>query len=868
MLNALPRLVLALVVLGNTACVVLAAPTYKVEMADPKEALPRKLVEDGPRFVWVAHEGFKPLSHPPRAAGQVPPVSGAPGLEFMEMCGCAAVWQGKSTYFLLTKGAEDTDSFHHLGWVDANRVVKQASALTGATPIFQKAIIVNTVESTAEAVAKGRLVLDVPMLLGPEKNAKPVPRFNLSNIYFIYADSNPLNEREGYYLLGTKARFDAYAASLDTKETPRDQRVALRAVRCWVPKERVCRWDTREGIEWDALATWPRTEDRGGQRRTTEGKIYYTRDDALKAAKGGQVTPLFQERFQLTTYESILPLKSSIFPQPWAFEGTERISIPFRHDRQRYPLVPTAGTKDDLTLLKRGRLLKVGVAGDFVDAGGKPIASREDIEELRRVIRQFTEVGRTEILFVLDNTSSMDRYLLEAAKTIEKIVESVRKDRSREIYLGLVFYNDTPSGVRFNPDEQPVDVSHARLRKAGTPEADQLIKRIRELAEKKQLIKASGDAREQVFTGLKRGIQEAHFSTYARKIVVLIGDRGDHDRDVDQKESRRTRQAEKEVVRFLLPKDQTPIELYAIQTVDPTTGNADVTAFHKQVETIIELCNDQLKVQFGDKDLQVKDIKGGKYYYLRDPTEITDHILHRYSKLVTLASDLEEQINNLYLGQWDGANVGPRLRQLIEEKCRRNGLRPDLLEKLIESGGAQVFSYGYLWENGPEGVPQTRLRLLTHKDELQDLINLLTALEPEERRRVRGFGKNDRESILKRLVGTVTGDPEEKSFEKVKLKALGMKARSPLLKRCEKDIEFNPRVIQELLEVYHKRRKLEDALNNQVREYHSERIPTALGGMVTVWYERENKESVQRSFFIGGDKSLIWYWLDYQEEWP
>src|SRR4051812_4828049 len=89
-----------------------AADRIEVEMPNPKDKLPRGLVEEGkgPSYVWVAHEGFRPLKVPPRVGeDQSPQPSGAGPLKFLEMCGCAAIWQGAGTmYYLLAKGDEGT----------------------------------------------------------------------------------------------------------------------------------------------------------------------------------------------------------------------------------------------------------------------------------------------------------------------------------------------------------------------------------------------------------------------------------------------------------------------------------------------------------------------------------------------------------------------------------------------------------------------------------------------------------------------------------------------------------------------------------------------------------------------------------------
>jgi hypothetical protein len=767
-------------------------------MPDGKD-LPKRLL-DRHNYVWVAHDGYLPLRAP--SAKSEP--SGATALEFMELCGCVAEWQSDSRYLLLTKGKPGTDRFRHLGWVDARRVVVNPFALQGPTRIYRKAMVVNTVESIKE----GKKVREAPVLLGPDAKAKPASTFRLFNIYFIYADSYPPSPMQGFYLLGTAPQFDENRAFEDA-EVPR------RVVLGWVPKSRICHWDTREALEWDHPSTRPEAADK---RRRTPGRVYRTREDAIKALDGHSVDPLFEE----------------------VFDG-QGVSKPVPYDRMRFPLVPIRGSDDELKTAEGGELQKVGVVAGFVNDQGQMVATIEEIEDLQRKLRRVQdEVRVTEVLFVIDDTASMDVWFKPAGDTIQRIIDSVRADKKRKVRIGLTYYNDIPNKKKIQDLDKAVKTWP--LVDADSPQAAAMVKDLREIHQ----VQDGGDAREQVFHGLKRGIEDARFQRYSRKIVVLIGDMADHDTDADGKHT-----AERAVVRKLVPEDQSPIEFYAIQVIDPDKNGADAKGFQTQMQTIIKLFDEELE------KIGLKESKKGVYVQLSESKEVCDHILARYKQLARQATEFEEQLAALQRGQWDGTRIAPELERILKDK--------DIdLDKLRKSAGLQLFHYGYIWENSRAGVPQTRVKLLVSDGELEKLLEPLRQLQSPELEK-----QPTAETLARVLVGSATGEQADKnaSFESARLKAYGLKVQSPLLKRSLRETRFDFDAQQELRVIYRKRQMLEEARNNLASTYQARKRLTPSGEELTVW-EKSDPKPRERRFYLSGDRSTIWYWLDYDEEWP
>ena len=275
--------------------------------------------------VWVAYEGFHLKKSPLNNSDN----SGYEALQYMEHFEVSYVYQGEDQiYYLLSRGlAED---FKNLGWVPQKYTCFYQSQQT-SNNIYKKALIVNSLDQ----ITKQRKVEPIPVRLAPTLEAPVIDPLRLYNIYSVYSDTNPKDPTKGYCLLGSDY---AFKPDYNSKTNPK---VPAETVNGWVSKENLCFWDTREGLEWDVKST---KESLGELRRTTPGKIFDSRKNAIKNAIGENVKPLFVEKFDV-----------------------KNESIPLQHYSSRFPIIPL-NNEEQILIPEFGRLFKIVIFLTFEDA--------------------------------------------------------------------------------------------------------------------------------------------------------------------------------------------------------------------------------------------------------------------------------------------------------------------------------------------------------------------------------------------------------------------------------------------------------------------------------------------------------------------
>ena len=364
-------------------------------------------------------------------------------------------------------------------------------------------------------------------------------------MFFVYGDTNPADEKSGYILLGNDIQF-SYGKALTDDDEPR------RVIQGWVDKRRVCLWRTREAVRWDTKPT-----------RNTPVQAYLTEADAKKAEDGTKV--------ETEVSEVLVEVEKKLQPPAW------------EDYRMRYPVLPLRQDKDgDVPYFvgdKNNILRRIAVVGDLVDDEGKLLVTGAKMTDIQlKIDRIQKEINTTEIMFVIDDSESMDVWFKPAAAIIQQLVENSQADtQGGTLKIGFTFYSDVPINDR---------KTEADLRKAivqvpfasATSEAMQ--KAIKELANHER--RAGYDPREQLFLGLHMALDDPGWSPDARKILIVLGDMGDHDTN-----PRKDNAAEKAIVEKLAPKGQSPIEFFAIQLNSP--NDADGKAFIEQTEKIAEL---------------------------------------------------------------------------------------------------------------------------------------------------------------------------------------------------------------------------------------------------------------------------------------
>lgn len=798
--------------------------------------------EDGkvpPQLFYVAYEGLRPRELPQAGAAEVEP---ARPIRFMEAYPWAADYQdGAEGYILLVKTNQAGDKvLDWIGWVNKKYLVMQRRAqFNRYNRIYRKAMIINSVESQ---IKEKRFVDTIPVRLAPLDSGRPRATYRLFSLFYVFGQA------DGFVLLGSSPEFDPDS----------DPDAPFKTVLGWMPKERVSIWNTREAIEWDTPSTSAATE----LRSIPQGRLYVSTDLRSLTPRPRRSRPgrIFEEpRFAYAALKNSDSREGSIFSEAFTFQGE---SIPLRDLREmRFPVFDWNGTPEYPRLTESANeLLKVGVKGSFVTEEGKQISPSE-IDRIQEGIRSInSQLGSAEIIFVIDDTQSMRDWFTAVADVYDEIVGLVLKESGRQVKIGVTYYNDNEDGK--NPN--PVVVNRlSDARKQGAQEA----RKVRE-----HLYVSGGLPREMVFDGLKKAVRESGLSpTVARKIVILIGDMGDHSNENDPAHARQVAQA------FLEKAKEAPVEFFPIQVIDPdnTPNKIDSRAFKKQMQTILK----ELK-QSEDHYYSLKLNEGDKVTE-EHRRRLREIIRKRYDEMTLQVRRWRETLDEYERGNWDNTRIDPELEKILKD----NGVE---LDQLRRARGFQVFREGYVWRRTPhqEETYQIRDRLLVNDKDINVLLKILEAVTSKDPNRPKV------KDLVARLVETQVGDNRisaedaqdlrgklksgEITVDEIIDKATGMKVRNPFLTRKLKDLNDDRFTEKELHELRYKKMILEGVLagkENRFEEY----TRTEGGFEKRYWHQIVPGKEVDREFRMGGldvagkleeAKRVRWYWIDLIEEWP
>jgi hypothetical protein len=766
-------------VLGLAGVVLGQSPPRESAITMPRRGMtmPRSFLTDKetghPRTVWVAYQDYRLRA---AADGSEVVARGVAATRFMELFHVAAehATDGVS-YLLLARPAPDRKSFGApAGWIDAQYVVPRPGAeVDPATNAPRRVIVVNTVRSLQRA-SEGKL--DAVMTrLAPDEKAASGRRIELPSLVFRYGKAGD------YVLVGAAPALDAAAKGSES------------TVWGWVLEEYALGCDSRMAVEWDRASTVAGP----GPRRAPAGRVFRSREDAYARSRG-DLRPLFEEQ---------------------ADEQGASIGLP--PDAPRFPVLPypADGGPAEVDLDTSNELLRVGALGAFLTAGGLK-RTRQEIEGVRSQIDATKlQLARTkQILFVVDDTGSMGKHFGPVARTIEGIVRDATRNDEREVQVAVAFYNDDPGGI-------PPGYVTMPFRDART-EGERVIADLR--AHK---VTDGGDFPEMVFRGLEEAVKAAGFGQRANasRLVFLIGDHGDHANPDDPAHT-----AERRVADILLRTAPDPIELAAVQVVNPDSDfteyntekkRADAKkaaqAFRTQMKTIGRLMNEAPSAQ-GRTLATYTDLT-------RSGADLTRVLDLRYDVLKKREEELAGALKRLQAIEYP-TKVGPELEQILRERK----VPPEQLE---EMRGLRVGHDGYVWRwvsgevpaPGRPGVPQVRLVALYRAGELREFVRLLDTILLA--------GRPDAEVLaaLRAKVG------EDRSFQQVFLLPLGLEAHSRLLVRPPK--KLGPTLAAEEAGKVRLRRDRLQAL-----------LRTAPAG-------------AGRFFHLNGGGEL-WCWVDVEEELP
>ena len=346
-------------------------------------------------------------------------------------------------------------------------------------PIHRKAMLVNQLEDSG---GMRGLTEKVAFLDRPDARGGPIDSRALFSIYYIFA------ETPTHFLLGREPRV---------KDWIGDKKDLLG----WVPRQRVCQWNTREAVEFNK------------------------RD--LRLRKRTQPCRIFLEADQLQAYLETADEKKV---PPVAVEDTSLTE--WRFDQSRFPLVE-APAGPSVKHVGGNTLYRVGFIGDvFRQAarGSQRVATAQQIEDLRAKVETLQQrLATIQLCFIIDGTFSMDPWIKTAANAVNKIIIGVNNRVRRQLKISVNFYRssrDRPKEVEFHGFR---DAADARLLLdnaepfGGGDEHEEMFAAICRRLEKKDADKPATEAGETA--------EPMAFDPNAVKVLVLIGDDGNDPND-------------------------------------------------------------------------------------------------------------------------------------------------------------------------------------------------------------------------------------------------------------------------------------------------------------------------------------------------
>jgi hypothetical protein len=837
-------LCLPLVALGLALLPGEARPRTEIKHPDgplPKALLtnPASDVPDEPLRVWLAYEGYRPHVLPDTSSARV---KLAKPLKFMQSFHVAST-RNEQNFHLLVTSANGKDVTDYVGWVPGRYLVRSKSAeLDPDTGLTRKVLVVNTRESLGTDLKEVR-IRHAP-LASAEGRDEPQ---RLYTTMFVFG------EADGFVLVGDSSGFRT-----------RDDRYAAEAVMGWLPRNRVAIWNTREALEWDHESTlepkdrphYLKGVDRPTRpkRRTARGQIYETVEKAKKALEDPSVPGIFVE----DAFKEDAELKLGYPISPRLAPKAPRFPVLRRLEKERDAVA--------------GDLFEVGGIGGLYDGKGNLVLSAAGVVQLKDALDSVrSQSAQTDILFVIDDTESMDKWFPVVARTVRRVTDLARENK-RKVRVAYTFYNDTNGGgdpkkvIKTSPLKDVARSGEAIAKEVATHKRGK-----------------GGDPHEMVFRGILEGVQKAGFSPKARKLVVVIGDCG----DITGKHANPDRlRADPEyakkynvkaIVEALVPDNlgpKTAIEFYAIQVIDPSKSEA-AGDFKTQMQEIAELHTERLRAlrKKLSPDFDEKKLRPLAGYF--DPkenrgTSVETVLAGRYTRLLQEEKDLEGQIERLKKGQWLTTGLTPEMERLIDLELKRRGVKVSLSE-LRHSGGLQLFQTGFVWEKTRDGLPQVRRRVFLNGGELEELVSFLSKLDTKE-------GENL--PLYALLAGVIERqandrdikDPERRkklALKDVLKKSMGLAFRNSLMNKSLGSLRAGKGFLQdgEYHALLHSRDLLKDVFDGKACDYAVTKVERA--GQQFRKYARAGKARDEpRSFHIGKDQAVKWYYLDYMREWP
>ena len=786
----------------------------------PTEVARTKL---GATPAWVAHGGKKFLAEPGKAA-----TSDAPAAKYMESYYLAAgdpdpkepktilpltAKVGEKSFVMLVK-ADGERVTKHVGWVavDEPALLREPKCLD-KRKVNRKAMVVNSLEMVANRTPSARYYL-APNEEQPKSDVK------LFVVYFVYA------EAPDYLLLGTDPRF-----------TP-GLHVPEQVVLGWMKKDRLCEWDTREGLAFE-----PRTL----VGRKVPGDVFKDEEAALSGKAPPEkilVTervPKKSEAWKAVSSDTFTKMYLAAVNSPDLEKKKEALVWAEQQDSQnrlmRWAVLDSYPVDDNV-------LHKIGVAGtvtSFDDVSG--LQERAELRERVESIQD--QVNQIDIMFVLCDGTPMTTWL----KQMEFVTKHVIENRAgiQRLRVGVLLYNDTKD------PEIKLPLPLRELRADENYLKSPLMKALQFVPRKTE---SNTSPVHQALIEAAIRLRESPKHTW--RLIVLCGHNGSPAADA------RAGDVADELVGN---GTRLPIEVLAIHMKGNANAGDTVANFKSQLDEIKAL-------------VEKRTAKGASPAVFKYAEFASDddapRALAEVKTTFNTIRDNQSKLNNKLKGLRRGESI-------VVGEAREDGYFRTVLMKrygfteadIKMLGEQELFGIGYVWKRA-NGHDQVRYEVLTKESEIRDVIRALGAMKAKVN--PAASFKDLMRAGASQLVTAQTGDRRDDSkplddeeMDRILEKEYGLNFQSALFKSARgTDTKIEKEHYQKFERIFKKNEMLKDLVAGNLFEYEEKVVKVGGFDGVKTWNRVGNAavRAVDRKFSLGGVNTKDWFWIHFDEEWP
>lgn len=731
--------------IGLLCAILASSQSIDVCMPDGSKKLPPTTVLEPNPDVFATEDGFVPLKSPENTSEP----SGAKPIKFGEAFHWLCDHQSKdSVYRLICKGTGRFEPITVIGWVPHSALLLRRTPLKTEDDknqgVIRKALIVNSKEWIKDNFVDGKIVAPA-RYLGLLPNAKKAQSLKFFNILFVYK----IDKKTGRALLGYSPKADYVNGS---------------QLAGWFPENALCYWDTREAVQWNFENKNSKFD---GMIRKTKAYAFNSKESAKN----------FREQVQpknLNIPGKLPPLEDIIGEENIGANGE---SVEWSFDETRFPKI--SKPEDEETLRGHwGKLIQIGVIGSFRLNDGT-LVNPKIIKQMRDKLAIIkSEIDQHYILFVIDNTGSMEdafkKMIPDYIKTFTQ-EKGLNEKEKLQIKIAVAFYNDFSSDLEKNKAGASLDSTVQYYKdwvSIGDMEGKKLVDDLTKME-----AKDGGDAREQVIHGVRTALEKSMASKkappqFAFKRCVVVGDMGNH---VENNLGQNVNGELNNIANLLVPMNAAPWDFLPIQVPNPRADKGqrdpDYDAFTEQMKEIEQLRG---KLAIDRKMVDIFSKPDRQRVVFQSFNNLSDYLVQTTKDFRKKSLDDAEKIIAGARGE-----LAPTTELSNNLKSIFNDAGIDV--NLLTADGYQFYEKAWVTTRdgtlgtGGNGVDQISIMTLVAGEEFIALKDI-----------VKRFTPNNSESIsvelLKLIVEAKLGETLDKGFkEDVAIKLNGLSFKSEIL---------------------------------------------------------------------------------------